>query len=638
AFPYLSADGTPFDDDTYAAGGQGFPKVTAASFPRTPTVPADKKNAKVPAWLNDPTMYHNRGDSTFAGESADQGDFSGLDDLWTERPAVVQGMEKIYEKWVRDFAIDGFRIDTVKNVDMPFWTQWATALDAYAAKQGRKNFFLFGETYSADPSVTSPYVTQGRLDATLDFPFQDAARAAASQSASPAKLASLYAQDYRYTTDKANAYEEVTFLGNHDMGRIGSFLKQDNPKADDAELLQRDKLANELMFLGRGNPVVYYGDEQGFTGAGGDKDARQTMFASKVADYLDDDEIGTTRTHAGDAYDPAHPLYQDIAALSRLTKDHPALRDGVQTERYTEPGSGAGVYAYSRTDSRTRDDYLVAVNDATTAKTVTVPTGNTSGAGYRAVYGATGSVTTGDSGAVTVTVPALSSVVYQAVRPLPAPAAAPAVTLTAPAAGATGTVEVSAEVSGGGLNRVVFAAQTGDAKWQILGSADHAPYKVTQLIGATVPAGTAVRYKAVVVDAAGHTASATADTTTGTPPVAAPPTAVSRDYAIVHYHRTDGDYADWGLYTWGDIADGESTTWPAGHPFTGRDAYGAFAYVKLKPGASSVGFIVVDKNGVKDTDADRSIDLTTTGEVWAEQGSPDVATTAPDGAYPPQDT
>ena len=48
----------------------------------------------------------------------------------------------------------------------------------------------------------------------------------------------------------------------------------------------------------------------------------------------------------------------------------------------------------------------------------------------------------------------------------------------------------------------------------------------------------------------------------------------------------DGDYADWGLYVWGDIADGEATTWPAGHPFTGRDAYGAFAYVKLKPGAS----------------------------------------------------
>ena len=37
------------------------------------------------------------------------------------------------------------------------------------------------------------------------------------------------------------------------------------------------------MYFSRGNPVVYYGDEQGFTGAGGDQAARQDMFASQVA-------------------------------------------------------------------------------------------------------------------------------------------------------------------------------------------------------------------------------------------------------------------------------------------------------------------------------------------------------------------
>jgi pullulanase-type alpha-1,6-glucosidase len=639
AFPYLSADGKPFDDTDYADGAKGFPKVGTESFPRTPTVPAAKKDAKVPAWLNDPTMYHNRGDSTFAGESSEQGDFFGLDDLWTERPEVVAGMEKIYQQWVGDYAIDGFRIDTVKHVDLPFWTQWATALDAYAAARGRDDFFMFGEVYSADPAINAPYVTRGRLDATLDFPFQDAARAYASQGAAPAKLAGVYAQDYRYTTDKANAYEQVTFLGNHDMGRIGAFLRQDHPAADDAELLARDRFANELMFLGRGNPVVYYGDEQGFTGSGGDKDARQPMFASQVADYLDDDEIGTDRTAAGDAYDPAHPLYRAIAALSKLTKDHPALRDGVQTERYAAPGGEAGVYAYSRTDVNSRDDYLVAVNNSTDARTVTVPTGSVAGTHYRGIYG-TGATPTASGGdaTVTLTVPPLGSVVLRAAEPLPAPAVKPALTLTAPAAGATGTVEVDAAVTGGELNRVVFAAQVGNATWQVLGSADHAPYKVTQALAAEVPAGTPVRYKAVVIDAVGRTASATAATTTGTPPVTAPPTAVSRDYAIVHYQRPAGDYADWGLYTWGDIADGEGTTWPAGHPFTGRDAYGAFAYVKLKPGASSVGFVVVSKDGVKDTDGDRAVDLGASGEVWVKQGSPDVAATAPEGAYPPQDT
>ncbi|WP_406446025.1 pullulanase-type alpha-1,6-glucosidase [Streptomyces sp. NBC_01613] len=632
AFPYLTKDGEPFDDADYADGSRKFPAVDAGSFPRTPTVAAADKNAKVPSWLNDPTMYHNRGDSTYTGESTTYGDFSGLDDLWTERPEVVSGMEKIYERWVRDFDIDGFRIDTVKHVDMDFWTQWATALDAYAAKQGRKNFFMFGEVYSADTSVTSPYVTQGRLDATLDFPFQDAARTYASQGGSAQKLASVFGDDYKYTTDKANAYEQVTFLGNHDMGRIGYFLDQDNPKATDAELLAKDKLANELMFLSRGNPVVYYGDEQGFTGSGGDKDARQTMFASKVADYLDDDEIGTDRTHASDAYDTSAPLYQQIAELSKLRTDNPALTDGVQTQRYA--ADGAGVYAFSRTDAKTGTEYVVAFNNAGEAKTATFATGS-AGMKFRGIYGTSDQVTSDADKKVTVTVPAGSAIVLKAAGRPAKPSTAPTLTLKAPDAGATGTVELSADVDGGQLNRVVFAAQVGGGKWRTLGSADHAPYKVTQAIGKDVPSGTALRYKAVVIDSAGHTASATAASTTGTPPAEEIPTASSRDYAIVHYKRTDGDYDKWGLYAWGDLADGESTTWPAGHPFVGRDAYGAFAYVKLKPGASSVGFLVVDKDGNKDVAADRTIDVTKTGEVWIEQGKEAVQTERPD--YPAQD-
>nr|WP_107440012.1 pullulanase-type alpha-1,6-glucosidase [Streptomyces sp. 142MFCol3.1] len=632
AFPYLTEDGRPFDDADYADGTEGFPSVDADSFPRTPTVPAAKKNAKVPSWLNDTTMYTNRGDSTYAGESTTYGDFSGLDDLWTERPEVVSGMEKIYEKWVRDFGVDGFRIDTVKHVNMEFWTQWATALDAYAARHGRKDFFMFGEVYSADTSITSPYVTEGRLDSTLDFPFQEAARQYASQGGSAQKLASVFGDDYKYTTDKANAYEQVTFLGNHDMGRIGTFLNQDDPKATDAGLLKKDQLANELMFLSRGNPVVYYGDEQGFTGAGGDKDARQTMFASKVADYLDDDEIGTDRTHASDAYDTSAPLYRRIAALSALRKANPALTDGVQTERYAADGSG--VYAVTRTDARTGAEYVVAFNNAGEAKTATFATGSADMT-YRGIYGTRDTARTDGDKKITVTVPAGSAVVLKAAGALAEPVTKPTITLKAPDAGATGTVELSANVAGGRLDRVVFAAQAGNGKWRILGSADHAPYKVTQAIGKDVPAGTALRYKAVVIDSAGRTASATATSTTGTPPAPEVPTASSRDYAIVHYKRTDGDYDDWGLYAWGDLADGESTNWPASHPFTGRDAYGAFAYVKLKPGASNVGFLVIDKDGNKDVSADRTIDVTKTGEVWVEQGSTDVLTKRPD--YPAQD-
>lgn len=610
AYPYLDKDGRPFDDSRAMA------EVDADSFPYTP----ENTGEKVPAWLNDPTMYHNRGDSTYAGESTTYGDFSGLDDLWTERPEVVTGMEKIYERWVRDFDIDGFRVDTVKHVDLDFWTRWATALDTYAARHGRKDFFMFGEVYSADTAITSPYVTQGRLDATLDFPFQDAARQYASQGAPASKLAAVFGDDYRYTTDKANAYEQVTFLGNHDMGRIGAFLKQDNPKAGDAELVRRARLANELMFLSRGNPVVTYGDEQGFTGAGGDKDARQTMFASETADYLDDDEIGTDRTHVSDAYDTRHPLYRDIAALSRLTAQNPALRDGVQTERYAD----GSVYAFSRTDPARSNEYVVAVNNAADAREVALPTAS-AGMNFLTLYGGSGTHRSGGDTRVTVTVPPLSTLVLRAEKPLAAPAAKPSVTLKAPAAGATGTVEISAGTGGGGLDRVVFAAQTGNGEWATLGSADHAPYKITQTLDDTVAAGTVLRYKAVVVDRAGRTASALATTTAGQAPPADKPVAVERDHAVVHYKRADGDYDGWQLKS------GETTA-----AFTGRDAYGAFAWVKPVEGASTLPY-TVEKAGTADGPR-RTVDLARTGQVWIAQGEDGQRDEAPEGAYPPQDT
>ena len=105
--PYLDADGEPFDDRDYAAGDHDFPAIDPeASFPYAPRSAARRtRRSKVPAWLNDPTMYHNRGDSTFAGENSEYGDFprrfSALDDLWTERPEVVDGMIDIYQTWVR---------------------------------------------------------------------------------------------------------------------------------------------------------------------------------------------------------------------------------------------------------------------------------------------------------------------------------------------------------------------------------------------------------------------------------------------------------------------------------------------------------------------------------------------------------
>ncbi|MFE5837191.1 alpha-amylase family glycosyl hydrolase [Arthrobacter sp. NPDC056493] len=513
--PYRTASGEAFDDRDFA-GRADFPKLDAeTSFPYTPVLDPTEQNLKVPAWLNDPTLYHNRGDTTFAGEDSFYGDFFGLDDLFTEHPAVVAGMTDIYETWIRDFGVDGFRIDTMKHVNDEFWQQFGPDVLAYAKEHGKDEFFMFGEVFDTSKSFTSQFTTRNEMQAVLDFPFQDAARNFASKSQDAKQLEAFFTADDWYTDADSNVYQLPTFLGNHDMGRIGSFISADNPDADDAERVARDELAHELMYFSRGNPVVYYGDEQGFTGPGGDQDARQTLFASKVPDYLEDDLLGTDATHATDNFNTGHPLYAKIRELAQLTKEHPALREGAHQHRYAS--DGPGIYAFSRTDAKDQREYVVALNNSEKPQTAAVPT-YIAKRNYRLLYGdaAKNSRTSAD-GKLTVTVPPLSAVVYQSSGRIPREKAALAVTLQAPvsaaaaagtSAGDNGRIQVTADVDGTSFYEVTFEARTPGGKWERVGTDDTAPYRVFHDVSGLNP-GAAVEYRAVVLNNAGRTSVST---------------------------------------------------------------------------------------------------------------------------------
>ena len=146
-------------------------------------------------------------------------------------------------------------------------------------------------------------------------------------------MARLLEDDALYEGGPATLLRTPTFLGNHDFGRFSMFLQQANPNASSEEMLARAMLGNAMLFGLRGVPVVYYGDEQGFVADGNDQRSREDMFPSKVAEYNDNDLIGTDATTADDNFDPAHPLYRQIATLSAARKAHPALRYGATTIR-----------------------------------------------------------------------------------------------------------------------------------------------------------------------------------------------------------------------------------------------------------------------------------------------------------------
>jgi len=502
--PYRTAAGDPFDDRDFA-GTDRFPDLSPEkSFPYTPVIPEGAQR-KTPDWLNDVTLYHNRGDTTFTGEDSLYGDFFGLDDLFTEHPRVVRGMIDIYKTWIREFGIDGFRIDTMRHVDDAFWQRFGPEVLAYAREQGKPEFFMFGEVADSSKPYTSHFTTRNRIQSILDFPFQAAAQDFAANSGSAERLADFFVEDDWYVDADSNAYQLPTFLGNHDMGRIGRFIQGANGGAPDAELLARDRLAHELMYFSRGNPVVYYGDEQGFTGDGGDQLARQDMFPSRVAEYNDDDLIGTDATTAESNFDRSHPLYRRIAQLARITRAHPALRDGAHQHRYAT-ADGAGIYAFSRMRREERREYVVALNNSESERTALIPTW-AAGARFDRIYGQ-GAITrrTSPGGRLRVTVPPLSAVVYASSGRVPESEGAPSVFLDhpAPSAEMRSRMEVSADVAGDSFYEVTFQAKVGEGDWKPIGTDDNAPYRVYHDV-AEHETGTAVQYRAIVLDTAGNT-------------------------------------------------------------------------------------------------------------------------------------
>jgi glycosidase len=509
--PYLDASGTAFDPAA-VAGTDDFPTLDVnTSFPYHPYFHSDADaNVKVPAWLNDPTLYHNRGDSTFAGESAEYGDFVGLDDLFTEDPKVVDGMIDVYSAWV-DFGIDGFRIDTVKHVNTAFWQAFSPAMLAEAKRIGNRDFFMFGEVYDARPEYMSTFTTTAKLPATLDFGFQAQAQAFA-QGRATTGLRNLFVADDYYTDADSNAYQLPTFLGNHDMGRLSALLRSGT--SGDADLMKRVQLANALMYLTRGQPIVYYGDEQGFIGAGGDKDARQDMFATRTEQYATEAVLGGT-PGAKDRYDQRAPLYRFISKLAALRKAHPALADGAQVHRYAS--SNAGIYAFSRVDER-GIEYVVALNNATTTRSATFATFNANER-FSPVYGAKAGVRTDRNARVKVTVPPLSAVVYKAHSRVDRGWRPPMVTVAAPSPGGVvgGRAEISAALDTNAFSQVSFWYRpVGTSAWRALGTDDSAPYRVFHDVTG-FRAGTLLEYRAVARDASGRVSAAASYGIVGTP-------------------------------------------------------------------------------------------------------------------------
>ncbi len=148
-------------------------------------------------------------------------------------------------QWVRDYGIDGFRVDTAKHVELPAWQKLKTQASAALAEWKKANpdkalddkpFWMTGEAWGHGV-MQSDYYRHG-FDAMINFDYQE-------QAAKAVDCLANMDVTWQQMAEKLQDFNVLSYLSSHDtrLFREGG-----------------DKAA-ELLLLAPGAVQLFYGDE-----------------------------------------------------------------------------------------------------------------------------------------------------------------------------------------------------------------------------------------------------------------------------------------------------------------------------------------------------------------------------------------
>ncbi|MDT3667364.1 alpha-amylase [Cronobacter dublinensis] len=148
-------------------------------------------------------------------------------------------------QWVRDYGIDGFRVDTAKHVEQAAWQQLkneaSAALVDWKAKNPTKKiddapFWMTGESWGHGV-MQSDYYRHG-FDAMINFDYQE-------QAAKAAECLAYIDPTWQQMAEKLQGFNVLSYLSSHDT----RLFREGGPRAA------------ELLLLAPGAVQIYYGDE-----------------------------------------------------------------------------------------------------------------------------------------------------------------------------------------------------------------------------------------------------------------------------------------------------------------------------------------------------------------------------------------
>ena len=190
-----------------------------------------------------------------------------LPKLDTANKEVQDYLLKVTEYWMKNFDIDGWRLDVADEVDSSFWRRFRKKV-----KSLDKDAYIIGEVWHSGMK----WLQGNQFDAIMNYSFTEAViDFIAKDKIGPSEF------DNRLALNRMNYREDITnsllnLLDSHDTPRILRHCNEDKDKM---------KLAVLFQMTYPGVPMVLYGDELGLTG-GDDPDSRRCMpWDDDKADY-----------------------------------------------------------------------------------------------------------------------------------------------------------------------------------------------------------------------------------------------------------------------------------------------------------------------------------------------------------------
>ena len=190
-----------------------------------------------------------------------------LPKLNTANKEVQDYLLKVTEYWMKNFDIDGWRLDVADEVDPSFWRRFRKKV-----KSLDKDAYIIGEVWHSGMK----WLQGNQFDAIMNYSFTEAViDFIARDKIGPSEF------DNRLTINRMNYREDIAnsllnLLDSHDTPRILRHCNEDKNKM---------KLAVLIQMTYPGVPMILYGDELGLTG-GDDPDSRRCMpWNNDQADY-----------------------------------------------------------------------------------------------------------------------------------------------------------------------------------------------------------------------------------------------------------------------------------------------------------------------------------------------------------------